>query len=87
MRIKYMYTYIPSLPRPTPPHSSRLSQSTELGSLCYTAASHWLSISHRVCISTVSIPLLSILLCIQKSVLYICITISVLQIGSSAPFF
>ena len=42
-----MYTYIPSLWRlsltsPMPP--ARSSQRTELGSLCYTAASHQLSI-------------------------------------------
>ena len=44
--ISYMYTYIPisppscvSLP-PSLSHSSRLSQSTELVSLCYVAASH-----------------------------------------------
>ena len=41
--ISYMYTYIPTLLHlpPTPlSHPSRLSQSTELSSLCYTAGSH-----------------------------------------------
>ena len=51
-----MYTYIPipppsctSLP-PSLSHPSRWSQSTELISLCYAAASHQLSILHLLCI-------------------------------------
>ena len=37
-----------SLPNPTPSHPARLSQSTGLSSLCYTANSHWLSAIHMV---------------------------------------
>ena len=37
-----------SLPTPTSSHPSRLSQSTRLGSLCHTAASHSLSVLHMV---------------------------------------
>ena len=37
-----------SPPPSTPSHTSRLSQSTGLSSLCYTANSHWLSILHMV---------------------------------------
>ena len=59
------------------PHSScpsRFSQITKLGSLCYTAASHWLF--HRyLCIyvnTTFSIrPTLSFPRCVHKSFLYI----------------
>ena len=51
-QINYMYTYIPSLLNillnPLPFHSSRSSQSTKLSSLCYTAASHQLSVLHMV---------------------------------------
>ena len=35
-------------PSPPPSHPSRSSQSTKLGSLCYTATSHQLSVSHMV---------------------------------------
>ena len=49
--ISYMYTYIPSLlnlPSHPPSQPSMSSQSTELSSLCFIAASHWLSILHMV---------------------------------------
>ena len=42
--IGYLYTYISSLLNLPP---SRSAQNTELSSLCSTAASHWLSVSHR----------------------------------------
>ena len=45
--ISHKYTYIPSLlslPPLSPSHSSRSSQSTRLGSQCYTATSHQLSV-------------------------------------------
>ena len=52
--ISYTYTYIPTSPHscislpPSLSHPSRWSQSTELISLCYAAASHLLSILHLV---------------------------------------
>ena len=51
MQIGHNYTYITSLlglPPLTPAHSSRLPQSAWLGSLCYTATSHQLSILHMM---------------------------------------
>jgi len=86
--VNQLYVYIYPLPlrpsshHPTPSHSSRLSQSTKLSSLCYTVNSHWLSILLMVlymfrCYSlNFSHPLLP--LCVHKSVLYVCI---------SMPFF
>ena len=56
-----------SLPPATPSHPSRLSQSTRSSFLCYTAASHQLSVLHTVmymfqCYSlNLSYPLLSLL--------------------------
>ena len=47
MGISHNYIYIPSLLH-LPPSSSRSSQSTSLGSLCYPAASQWLSVLHMV---------------------------------------
>ena len=48
----HRYTYVPSPlnipPPPTPPHPSRLSQSTILSSLHHTANPHWLSMFHMV---------------------------------------
>ena len=48
----YRYFLPLELPSQTPPYhhstQSRLSQSTGLSSLCYTAASHWLSILYTV---------------------------------------
>ena len=37
--ISHKYTYVSCLPLPTPSHPSRLSQSTRLSFLCYTATS------------------------------------------------
>ena len=49
--ISHRYTYIPSLLKPlsspSPSQPSRLSQSTDLNSLCHTANSHLLSILRR----------------------------------------
>ena len=51
-RISHRHTYAPSLmnllPTSPPSHPSRLSLSAGLSLLCYTAHSHWLSISHLV---------------------------------------
>ena len=49
MQISYTYTYIPSflsLPCLLPSHPTRSSQTTWLGSLCYTATPQQLSILH-----------------------------------------
>ena len=40
--------FLLSLPPLPSPHPSRSSQSTRLGSLCYTVACHQLTISHMV---------------------------------------
>ena len=82
----YMYTYVyvyiyvciymyllPPIPHPTPPRSS---QSARLGSLCYTAASHWLSILSMVlymcqCYSLNSSHPLLAPLCLQVHPLYL----------------
>ena len=93
-----MYTYIPisppscvSLPPSLSP-PSRWSQSTKLISLCYTAASHQLSILHLVVyvcrcysltLSQLTLPPPRVL----KSILYVCVFIPVLPLGSSEPFF
>ena len=85
-----MYTYIPIYPpswASLPP--SRLSQSTELISLCYAAASQ-LSILHLVVYICPRHSLTSSQLtspCVLKSILYVCIFIPVLPLGSSEPFF
>ena len=93
-----MYTYIPispssriSLP-PSLSHPYRWSQSTELISLCYAAASHQLSILHFVvyicpCYSLTSSQLPLPPPCVLKSILYVCVFIPVLPLGSSEPFF
>ena len=87
----YIYPHISSLP-PSLSHPSRRSQSTQLVSLCYAAASHQLSILHLVvyicpCYSLtlfqLSLPPPRVL----KSILYVCVFITVLPLGSSEPFF
>ena len=81
-----------SLPPPTSSHPFRLSQSPGLSCLSHTARSHCLSVSHMVmCVSTLLSPLIppspSSPRCICKSVLYVCISLAALQIGSSVPSF
>ena len=88
----YIYPHISSLLclPPTLPlsHPSRWSQRTELISLCYAAASHQLSILHLVVyicpchsltLSQLTLPPPRVL----KSILYVCVFISVLPLGSS----
>ena len=96
--ISYMYTYIPisppscvSLP-PSLSHPSRWSQSTELISLCYAAASHYLSILHLVvyiypCHSLTSSHVTLLSPHVLKSILYVCVFIPLLSLGSSETFF
>ena len=93
-----MHTYIPisppsciSLPLSLS-HPSRWSQSTELISLCCAAASHWLSILHLIlyicqCYSLTSCQLTLPPPHVLKYILYICVFIPVLPLGSSGPYF
>ena len=96
--ISHTYTHIPistpsyvslpfSLSQP-----SRWSQSTELISLCYAAASHQPSILHLVvyicpCHSLTSSQFTPPPPRVLKSILYICIFIPVLPLDSSELFF
>ena len=79
-----------SFPSSTPSHPSRLLQSTVLNFPCYRAISYQLSVLHIV-IVYVSMLFFQFILPspspIHKSVLYLCVSIPVLQIGSSIPFF
>ena len=85
--ISHKYTYVPSfLNSPSTFLSSRLSQS----SLSHTSNSHWLSILHMVvcmfpCYSIC--PMLSFLLCVHESVLYVYTSTAALKIGLSVPSF
>ena len=72
-------------------HPSTWLPSTELSSLCHTAASHQLSIRHTVvqlCQSSLSnsfhAPFPP---CAHMSVLYVWVSIPALEIGSSVPLF
>ena len=89
--ISSMWTCIPpseaSLP-PAPSHPSRSSQSTELSSLCYIAASHWLSILHGdiyimyIYIATLPIhPTPTFPHRAHIFVLYVCFSVPALQVG------
>ena len=94
--VNQLYVHIYPLPSGPPSHHltshpSRSSQSTELSSLCYRAASRQLSISHMgvyIVRATLSIhPTLSCPLCSHKPILYTGISIPALQIDLSVPFF
>ena len=84
---------LPPTPLPTS-HLPRSSWSTRLNSLCYTAmfplAIHF-TYGYFICVyfsSTLSIcPTLSFTYYDLKSILYVCVSIPALQIGSSVPFF
>ena len=71
-----------------PSHPSRSAQSTGLSSLCFTAASHQLSVYQWpwICVS-VTLPVGSAFSSpnprVHKYVLYVCIFIPALQVGSS----
>ena len=85
MQISHNYRYMASLPSP---YATPLDhQNARLGSLCYVASSHQLSILHMVVyiclcyflhLSHSLLPLLC-----RKSILYIRVSIPSLQIGSS----
>ena len=86
-----MNTYFLSLldHPPTQFHPSRLSQSIELSFLCCAAASHQLAVLHMavyICQSySPNSSHLPFPLCVHISVLYICVSIPALQVGSSVP--
>ena len=93
----YVYIYLPSLLDfpPVSPFcpSPQVITEHQLSSLCCTAASHQRSIFHvvvyiRQCYfldsSHCSLPYPH---CVHKSTFYVCISIPVLQIGLSVPFF
>ena len=90
--ISHRYTYGPSL-LDLPPIAhlippSRLSQSTGLSAWCHTVNSHWLSILCRVMCMLLS-PFIppSPSPTVHKSILYVWVSITALQIGSSVPSF
>ena len=79
-----------SLPPPTPPRPSRLSQSTGLRSTRHTADWHLLSVFHTVrylfrCYSF-NLPQPLLPLSCPQSVLCVCVSTAALQVGSSIPF-
>ena len=79
-----------SLPLLTPSHPSRLSQKTRWSSQCHTANFYWLFyIWYCICFNAILLicPTLSFSHCVHRSLLYVCVTIVALQIGSSVPFF
>ena len=90
----YIYPHIPSLLRlpptlPIPP--LQVVTKHELISLCYAGASHQLSILHLVVYICPCHSLTSFQLTLTpphvKSILYVCIFIPVLPLGSSEPLF
>lgn len=94
MWISHKYTLYPlcleSPSQPLSPSPPRLSQSTGSSSLCYTAAAHWLSISHMgvyvgQCCSQF-IPPLSFP-AVPTSLFSKSVSIPALQRGSLVPFF
>ena len=97
MWIQHNYPYIPSLlrlPHITTSYPSRPSQSTSLGSLYYAATSHKLTILHMtvyICQCSFSIQRrqwqLPSFTGSYKFILYICVFIPSLQIGSPIPLF
>lgn len=83
-----MYTYIPTFLSlsPTPrPRPSRSPQSTELRSLCYPAGFPLAFCFTRGSVY-MSVPLSPPLLHVHRDVLYVCVSMPALQIGSSVPF-
>ena len=93
MQISHNYTYLSlsRLPHLPPSHSFRLLQNARMGSLCYIVTCHQLSILHVIVYICQSYFLhlshFFLLPLHHKSVLYVCVSISSLQIGSSISFF
>ena len=91
----YIYPHISSLlclPPTSLSHPSRWSQSTELISLCYAAASHYLSVLHLVvyicpCHSLTLSQLTLPPPCVKSILQQVCVFIPVLPLGSSWTFF
>ena len=87
----YVYLYpLLDTPPTAPIHQSKSPQSTKLCSLHYTAGSHPLFYTWQWTCVNPNLPVyptLSFLPCVHTSVLYICVSILALQIGSSVPFF
>ena len=83
-----MYSHVPFFLLRSP-HSSRSSQSTQLSSLRYAAASHQLSVytQYSIYINATFLihPTISFPRCVHMSILYVCIP--TLQINSSVLFF
>ena len=82
------HTYVYSFPLEPSSHSPPSFQSTKPSSLCYTAASHKLSILHVVVYicQCYSFNLSSLSpCCVHKYILFICISTSALQIVSAVP--
>ena len=80
----------PLFPHRIPPLSHHRTQSLELNSLSYTAASLPVYFTRDgICMSVqLSIhPTLSFFHCVHNYTFYICVSISALQVGSSVPFF
>ena len=69
-------------------HPSRSSQSTELSFLCYTVDSHQLFFFfYTRSIISHNLFFLPLPHCVHMSILYVCVSVPVLQIGSFVPFF
>ena len=84
--------YICALPLEPPPspHSSRLSQSPNWGSLRHIAHSHWLFYIWQYILSMLLSPFSPpspALPHVHKSALHVCLSIAALQIGSSVSSF
>ena len=78
---------LPPTSHPIPPLQG-CHRAPDVSSLFHTADSHWLSILHMVMYFNAALPVrptLSFPYCVHKSVLYVCVSVTALQIGSSAP--
>ena len=84
----YIYPSFLSLSPAPASRFSRSSQNTELSNLCYTAGVCLPMAVYIYVNAALSVrPTLSFPLCVRKSILYICVSTPVLQIGSSELLF